>query len=113
METKSDNIFFYSFWIWSNKFDAVMSMFCKLIEYDIWEEEQKSIKIDLKNTNDEKGLWTKYACEGKKYKIDFEFAFDAEEGKDMIHIQLRTDKELKEKIEALNLFQSMFSELKK
>ena len=47
------------------------------------------------------------------YKIDFKFAFDAEEGKDMIHIQLRTDIELKEKIETLDLFQSMFSELKK
>lgn len=111
MKYKAENNFSYSFWIWSKKIDAVIHMFSKLIQYEILEEELLAIKDDLKGTNDEKGFWSKYLIKGETYQIDFKFAYDAEEGSDMIHLKLETSKELEEKIAALDLFQSMFDEL--
>lgn len=44
--------------------------------------------------------------------MKLKLAYDVEEGSDMIHIEIKTVADLKEKLEALNFFQSMFKELK-
>ena len=101
----------YGFWIWSNKLDPVLSMLAQIAEYDLWDEEREAIKIGLIGTNDEKNAWFDYVIKGKKHTIELKLAYDDEEGTDMIHLRIKTSMELKEKLETLNLFQSMFKEL--
>lgn len=106
-----DAKFSYGFWIWTTKLDSVLSMFSKLIDYEFWEGEKELIKSELRNTNDEKEIWSENFLEGKEYNLELNFAFD-DNDRDIIHIRLSTDSKLKEKIEALDLFQSIFRELK-
>jgi hypothetical protein len=101
----------YGFWIWSHKLTGVISMLAVLSNYDLDEMEVEIIKQELIGTNDELNQWANYRFEGKDFKMDLQFAYDAEERSDMIHIIIRTTSILKNKLEMLALFQSMFKEL--
>lgn len=86
-------------------------MLAHLANYELWEEEKEVIKKDLKTSDDESGTWSKYLLKGKQYTIALQLAYDTEQGKDMIHLDIQTSADLKEKLEALDLFQSLFSDL--
>ncbi|MEN8122108.1 MAG: hypothetical protein ABFS35_17295 [Bacteroidota bacterium] len=101
----------YGFWFWSKKLDPILSMLSHLANYEISKDEREGIKIGLSETDDEKDIWFDYHIKGKVENIELKLAYDNEERSDMVHIQIQTSNELKEKIELLNLFQSMFSEL--
>lgn len=103
--------FKYGFWIWSNKLDPVLTMLSHIADYELTQEERGLIKEELQTTNDEKGIWSTYLLKGKQHEIELRLAYDDEEGTDMVHLKLVTSTELKEKLESLNLFQSLFKEL--
>ncbi|MCE7995650.1 MAG: hypothetical protein HEP71_26970 [Roseivirga sp.] len=103
--------FKYGFWIWSNKLNPVLSMLSHLADYQLSAEERDLIKEELATTNDEKGVWSHYVLKCQQYEIELSLAYDGEEGADMVHLKLLTSAELKEKLESLNLFQSLFKEL--
>ena len=102
----------YGFWFWSHKLNGILAMLAELSKYELDEIEIETIKHALNGTNDELNQWTNYQFEGKEFKMEFEFAHDAEEKSDMIHLNIRTESKIKDKLEFLNLFQCMFSELK-
>ena len=101
----------YVFWFWSDKLVGILTMLSHLADYKINEEEIELIKQELRGTNDEKNQWTTYKLDGKSNNMSLTFAFDSEEGKDMIHIKIKTSQDLKPKLEALNLFQCLFKQL--
>ncbi|WP_196889860.1 hypothetical protein [Aureivirga sp. CE67] len=101
----------YGFWFWSHKLTGILTMLAELSKYDLDEIEIESIKYKLIGTNDEMNQWSNYRFEGESFTMDFQFAYDAEEKSDMIHILIKTDSILMEKLETLNLFQCMFKEL--
>ncbi|WNJ17135.1 hypothetical protein [Pontibacter sp. G13] len=103
----------YGFWFWSHKLAGILAMLAELSKYKLDEIEIGIIQNDLKGTNDELNQWTNYPLYGKYFKMDLQFAYDAEEKLDMIHIKIKTNSILKEKLEALNLFQCMFTKLEK
>jgi hypothetical protein len=105
------NKFTYVFWIWSTKLNPVLSMLSYLADYNFSKEDREVIELELKTTNDEQNVWNEYILNGKKHTIQLRLANDSEEGSSMIHLELRTSKKLKQKLEALNLFQSIFKEL--
>ncbi|MCZ4410662.1 hypothetical protein O3Q51_17735 [Cryomorphaceae bacterium 1068] len=101
----------YGFWFWSHKLTGILAMLAEFSKYDLDVVEIESIKRDLIGTNDELNQWVNYRFDGKNFKMEFQFAYDAEEKSDMIHMKIKTKSILKEKLEALNLFQCMFKEL--
>ena len=86
-------------------------MISHLAEYDLWDEEREAIMLGLNGTNDEKVIWFDFLLKGNLYSIKLKFAYDDEEGPDMIHLGIETSHQLREKLESVNLFQSMFREL--
>ncbi len=108
MEEKNE----YGFWFWSHKLKGILYMLAQLTKYELDEIKIDTIKYGLIDTNDELNQWTSYRFDGQKNNIEIELAYDAEESTDMIHIKIRTSITLKDKVEALDLFQSMFKELK-
>lgn len=105
-------LFKYRFWFWSNKLNPILSMLAHLAGYDLDEVERQIIKEGLRGTNDEESFWYKFDFIGKEYSLKLEFAFDGEEGSEMIHIRIESPHELRGRLECLDLFQSMFKELK-
>ena len=91
----------YGFWFWSHKLVGILAMFAELSDYELDENEIEIIKKGLIGTNNELNQWA-----------NFQFAYDDEDHPNMIHIKIKTDSILKEKIEVLDLFQSMFLKLK-
>jgi len=106
-----ENKFKYGFWIWKNKLDPILSILSHLADYELSELERNAIRLELKDTNDEKGIWSDYILNGSQNKIKLKFAYDDEERTDMIHLRIETSIELKEKIEFMNFIQAMFKEL--
>ena len=101
----------YGFWFWNHKLAGILAMFAELSDYELDEIEIEIIKKGLIGTNDELNQWANYQFNGKKFKMDFQFAYDGEEHPEIVHIRIKTDSSLKEKIEALNLFQGIFLKL--
>ncbi|AHM59294.1 hypothetical protein D770_05135 [Flammeovirgaceae bacterium 311] len=101
----------YSFWFWSDKLKGILVLLASLVDYDLWDEEIESIKSALIGTNDESNIWTEYSMKGRKYSLGLKLAHDAEKRTDMIHISINATHIIQEKLEALNLFQSMVKEL--
>lgn len=101
----------YRFWYWSDKFVGVLAMLSNLADYKLDNDEFNVIKQELRGTDDEKNQWTIYKLTGNAYNMTITMAYDAEEGTDMIHIRIKTSADLKPKLEALNLFQSLFKKL--
>ena len=99
----------YGFWFWQNKFTGILVMLEFLAGYEMDIVEPAVIKDGLKGTNED--IWFEWRFPGKKHTIHMKFAYDEEEGPDMIHISIKTDCALKEKLEAMNLFQCLFKEL--
>ncbi|MEH0153046.1 hypothetical protein V6R21_02810 [Limibacter armeniacum] len=98
----------YGFWFWNQKLIGVLSMLAVLSGYELDEVGIDIVKQDLKYTNNEKEQWMTYVLNGSKHTIKLKLAYDAEDNPDMIHIVIWADKELKEKLEMLDLFQCMF-----
>lgn len=86
-------------------------MLAQLSNYNLEEAEVETIKETLTGTNDELDLWAKYCFDGRQYHLDLQLAYDAEQKSEMIHIKLKTDSGLKQKLEVLDLFQCMFKSL--
>ncbi|HRG00997.1 MAG TPA: hypothetical protein PKZ75_07770 [Bacteroidia bacterium] len=105
------NLISYQFWFWTPKLEGILAMLAELAKYQISQDEIEAIKIGLVNTSDEKNNWFDYILYGETYKINLKLAYDTEEGPDMIHINIKTSFELEQKLQALNLFQSMFRQL--
>lgn len=101
----------YGFWFWSDKLNGVLTMLSYLVEYRLDQNEIEVIRQELIGTNDERNQWTTYKFDGKLNNMELTFAFDDEEGNDMIHIKIKTSAELTPKLEALNLFQCLFKRL--
>jgi hypothetical protein len=98
----------YSFWFWRHKFTMVVEMIALLIDYDLMEGEIEGMELDLVGTNDEKlDKWTGGLHYGKKDVVYMKFAQD-KENKDIIHIFISTHKELKERIEFIDLLQAQY-----
>ena len=74
------------------------------------EVEPEVIMAGLAGTSDEKGKWFEWQFLGKEHTIKMELAYE-EEQPNMIIINVTTDDVLKEKLEAMNLFQCLFKEL--
>lgn len=111
MTQNKNHNFQYSFWIWTNKLNPILSILTHLIDYDLSDIERDVIKNELAGTNDEQNLWSDYQFTGIKHHLSLRLAYDAEEGSDLIHLRIETHKNLQNTIEAMNLFQSMFKEL--
>ena len=101
----------YGFWFWSDKLAGVLTMLSHLTDYKLDQEEIEFVKQELRGTNDEKNQWATYKLDGKANKMALAFAYDSEEGTDMIHIKIKTSADLKPKLEALDLFQCLFKQL--
>jgi|GEM_PF-2781633 len=101
----------YGFWFWSHKLTGILTILSALSKYDLDDIEVEIIQTDLIGTNDELNQWTNYPLDGKDFKMELQFAYDAEEKTDMIHLKITTDLILKEKLEALDLFQGMLKKL--
>jgi hypothetical protein len=98
----------YSFWFWRHKFTMVVEMIALLIDYDLMDGEIEGMEIDLVGTNDEKlDKWTGGLHYGKKDVVYMKFAQDTE-NKDIIHAFISTHKELKERIEFIDLLQAQY-----
>jgi predicted adenine nucleotide alpha hydrolase (AANH) superfamily ATPase len=106
-----NNQFEYGFWFWTPKLNGILTMLSYISDYDYQEYELDAIQNELRNTNDEKEIWGTYSFIGRKHRLDFTFAYDDEEGEDMIHFKIKAPIELKEKLEMVNTFQSLFREL--
>ena len=107
MKTK----FEYGFWFWSHKLTGILTALAEISKYDLSEIEIETMKQELIDTNDELNRWANYCFKGQLFTLSLELAHDAEEGKDMTHIRIQTTKDLKEKLEMLNLFQCLFKRL--
>lgn len=101
----------YGFWFWSHKLAGILAMLAQLSKYELDQIEVETIRHELIGTNDELNQWTNYQFAGQKFNLEIRLAYDAEEKPDMIHIRIKTEPALGEKLEALNLFQCMFREL--
>jgi hypothetical protein len=100
--------FEYSFWFYRYKFPMVVEMIALLIDYDLAEGEIQGMELDLEGTNNEKPhKWTGGLHYGKKDVVYMKFAQDIE-NKDIIHIFISTHKELKERIEFIDLLQEHY-----
>ena len=86
-------------------------MIAELANYDMTQADLDAIKIGLIDTCDEKNNWFEYKLNGETYNVTLRLAYDDEEGTDMIHINIQTSFELEQKIQALDLFQSLFKQL--
>ena len=102
--------FRYQFWSQKSKFDSIFLMFSSLIDYEMWIEEKEAIQVELMGTNNDMAKWGSYVLKGKPYTINLKFAFDSDDS-DIVHFEVLTQMELAEKIEMLDLFQSLFSHL--
>ncbi len=98
----------YGFWFWSDKLVGVLTMLSYLADYKLDTPEIEYLRQELRGTNDELNKWTQYKLGGRLECIIINLAFDAEEGYDMIHIRINASANLKAKLEALSLFQSLF-----
>ncbi len=106
-----NNITTYQFWLWTPKLNGVLAMLSELAKYELTQSDLDAISIGLVDTCDEKNNWFDYKFDGEKYSIMLRLAFDKEEGKDMTHIKIQTSIELEQKLQALDLFQSLFRQL--
>jgi 3'-phosphoadenosine 5'-phosphosulfate sulfotransferase (PAPS reductase)/FAD synthetase len=98
----------YSFWFYRHKFTMVVEMIALLIDYDLADSEIEGMTLELVGTNNEKlNKWTGGLHYGKKDVVYMKFAQDAE-NKDIIHIFISTHKELKERIEFIDLLQEHY-----
>lgn len=107
MDNKSNN---YGFWFWKEQLTLVISTIALLVDYDLEEEEIDLIKEELRGTDDEKDHWGFYFLSGKKNKLTIYFAYDSEEGNDMIHICMQAAGDFLIQLETLNLIQAHLSE---
>lgn len=103
--------FEYEFWFWGHKLSGILYMLAELSKYTLDEFDLETIQQQLTGTNDELNLWTDYEFHGSQFPMTIQFAYDAEENHAMIHVKIKTTIDLKDKLVALNLFQSMFKEL--
>ncbi len=101
----------YGFWFWSDKLLGVLTMLSHLAGCQIGTEELEYLKQELQGTNDEENRWISYNLNGSLNSIKLSLAYDAEEGNDMIHLKIQATEDLMPKLEALDLFQSLFKQL--
>jgi hypothetical protein len=100
--------FEYSFWFYRHKFSMVVEMIALLIDYDLADGEIEGMALELVGTNNEKlNKWTGGLHYGKKDVVYMKFAQDAE-NKEIIHVFISTHKELKERIEFIDLLQEHY-----
>jgi hypothetical protein len=100
--------FEYSFWFYRHKFSMVVEMIALLIDYDLADCEIEGMELDLVGTNYEKiDKWSGGLHYGKKDVVYMKFAQDAE-NKEIIHVFISTHKELKERIEFIDLLQEYY-----
>jgi hypothetical protein len=98
----------YSFWFYRHKFSMVVEMIALLIDYDLADGEIEGMALDLVGTNNEKiDKWSGGLHYGKKDVVYMKFAQDAE-NKEIIHVFISTHKELKERIEFIDLLQEHY-----
>lgn len=102
-------MFDYNFWIWKDKLNPILDMFCLLVNYELMDGEREAINLELQDTNSELNNWGMYILKGTKHTINIKLAYDDE--KDLIYFDINTSYELKEKIECLDFFQGLFKEL--
>lgn len=91
----------YSFWFWADKLPSIMAVLSHLTDYKLDPDELETIRQELRGTNDEKNQWSMHKLDGKKHKMVLTFAYDAEDGPDMIHIKIKTSADLKPKLDGL------------
>jgi hypothetical protein len=100
--------FEYSFWFYRHKFSMVVEMIALLIDYDLADGEIEGMALDLVGTNNEKiDKWSGGLHYGKKDVVYMKFSQDAE-NKEIIHVFISTHKELKERIEFIDLLQEHY-----
>jgi hypothetical protein len=100
--------FEYSFWFYRHKFSMVVEMIALLIDNDLADGEIEGMALELVGTNNEKlNKWTGGLHYGKKDVVYMKFAQDAE-NKEIIHVFISTHKELKERIEFIDLLQEHY-----
>lgn len=111
MQNKRLDDFEYSFWFFSSKLDAILTMLAELIDYPLCDEEREIIKLELQTTDDEKEIWSEYSFENKRNVILINFAKD--HNADIVFIKIKTSQKFKENLETINMIQELFSEFKK
>lgn len=104
--------FEYSFWFWRHKFTMVVEMIALLIDYDLMDGEIEGMELELAGTNagtnnDKLVKWTGGLHYGTKDVVYMKFAQDAD-NLDIIHIFISTHKELKERLEFIDLLQEHY-----
>jgi hypothetical protein len=98
----------YRFWFWKHKLNMVLDMLALLIEYDFMDGEQEGMELELAKTNSEiPSAWIGGLHYGKKNVLYIKLAQDAE-NQDIIHIFIATHKELKERIEFIDVLQEHY-----
>ncbi len=105
--------FEYRFWFWKHKFSMILELLTLLIDYDFSEGEIEGMEADLTNTDyTEISKWSGGLHYGKKDVLYIKFAQDTD-NKAIIHIFIATHKELKERIEFIDLIQEQYKYFQK
>lgn len=94
----------YRNWFWTNKLAGVLRALSHYSNHVLDEEEIEMIRHGLVGTNDENDRWLDHTLNGAQYSIDVRLAFDAEEGSEMTHIQVKASEDVQKQLESLNLF---------
>jgi 3'-phosphoadenosine 5'-phosphosulfate sulfotransferase (PAPS reductase)/FAD synthetase len=98
----------YRFWFWRHKFEMVLEMIALLIDYDFMDGEMEGMRLDLDKTDNTKvDKWSGGLHYGKKDVVYMKLAQDIE-NKDIIYVFISTHKELKERIEFIDLLQEHY-----
>lgn len=104
----------YSFWFWRHKFEMVFEMLALLIDYEFSEGELDGNLLGLGGTNNEIDTeWFSAGLHyGKKHCLYIKIAQDSDD-KDIIHIFIAFDKQLKEQIKFIDLLQCSYKWMEK
>ncbi len=100
----------YGFWFLQHKLDGILTMLERLIDYEMSPGEVQAIRLGLIGTNNEDDKWFEWQFQGASYTLDLELSYDDEES-DIICIHINTDDVLREQLELVDTFQSLFKDL--
>ena len=93
------------------KLDAILTVICCIINYNMIEGELEAIYIELENSNAEENKWGEYTMNGENCSVYLKIAYDDKDCNDLIVISITSDKKIEEKLNAIYIVQELFSEV--
>jgi len=90
--------FEYRIWVWKKDFKYLLEKCAKVCAFELDRKEYYRILELIRNTNDELNNWVDYSMKGNYSRLEMRFAYDSEEGYDIVHLNLKGPQEIEEKI---------------